>query len=391
VKSALIVFLKEVRENLRDRRTVINTLLTGPLLAPVIFVLIINGVVSRELDKAEKPLPVPVVGAEHAPNLIAALKQQNIVIKDAPADPERAVREMDADLVLRIPATYDESWRKGESAQVELIYDESQRDAQGSVGRLRAVLDAYGQRTGALRLLARGISPSVIRPLEIAERDQSTAQTRSGTLFAMLPYFFILGAFIGGMALAIDTTAGERERQSLEPLLVNPVPRSRILLGKLAATSAFALTSVLLSIIAFSVVGRFMPTEKLGMSLEIGTHFALLTMLAMLPLVVLISTLQTLAAAFAKSFREAQTYLSLLMFVPAVPTMMLSLFPVKTQVWMYAVPLMGQQITITRLMRGEFVTAQQLGLCFACTAAAALVIYLVTAQIYRGERLAISA
>jgi sodium transport system permease protein len=389
--SALIVFLKEVRENLRDRRTVINTLLTGPLLAPVIFVLIINGVVSRELDKAEKPLPVPMVGAEHAPNLIAALKQQNIVIKDAPADPERAVREMDADLVLRIPATYDESWRKGESAQVELIYDESQRDAQGSVGRLRAVLDAYGQRTGALRLLARGISPSVIRPLEIAERDQSTAQTRSGTLFAMLPYFFILGAFIGGMALAIDTTAGERERQSLEPLLVNPVPRSRILLGKLAATSAFALTSVLLSIIAFSVVGRFMPTEKLGMSLEIGTHFALLTMLAMLPLVVLISTLQTLAAAFAKSFREAQTYLSLLMFVPAVPTMMLSLFPVKTQVWMYAVPLMGQQITITRLMRGEFVTAQQLGLCFACTAAAALVIYLVTAQIYRGERLAISA
>lgn len=391
MNSALIVFLKEVRENLRDRRTVLNTLLTGPLLAPVIFVLIINGVVSRELDKAEKPLPVPVVGAEHAPNLIAALKQQNIVIKDAPEDPERAVREMDADLVLRIPATYDESWRKGESAQVELIYDESQRDAQGSVGRLRGVLDAYGQRTGALRLLARGISPSVIRPLEIAERDQSTAQTRSGTLFAMLPYFFILGAFIGGMALAIDTTAGERERQSLEPLLVNPVPRSRILLGKLAATSAFALTSVLLSIIAFSVVGRFMPTEKLGMSLEIGTHFALLTMLAMLPLVVLIATLQTLAAAFAKSFREAQTYLSLLMFVPAVPTMMLSLFPVKTQMWMYAVPLMGQQITITRLMRGELVTAQQLGLCFACTAAAALVIYLVTAQIYRGERLAISA
>lgn len=391
MSSALIVFVKEVRENLRDRRTVINTLLTGPLLAPLIFVLIINGVVSRQLDKAEKPLPVPVVGADNAPNLIAALKQQNIVIEDAPADPERAVREMDKDLVLRIPPTYRESWNKGESAQVELIYDESQRDAQGSVARLRAVLDAYAQRTGALRLLARGISPGVIRPLEIAERDQSTAQTRSGTLFAMLPYFFILGAFIGGMALAIDTTAGERERQSLEPLLVNPVPRARILLGKLAATSAFALTSVLLSIVAFSVVGRFMPTEKLGMSLEIGTHFALMTMLVMLPLVVLIATLQTLAAAFAKSFREAQTYLSLLMFVPAVPTMMLSLFPVKTQMWMYAVPLMGQQITITRLMRGELVTAVQLGLCFACTALAALVIYLVTARIYRGERLAISA
>ena len=389
-RSALVVFLKEVRENLRDRRTVLNTLLTGPLLAPVIFALIINGVVARELDKAERPLPVPVIGAEHAPNLVAALKQQSIEVKPAIADPERAVREMEADLVLRIPADFADSWRKGEPAQVELIYDASQRDAQGSVNRLRSALETYSQRNGALRLLARGLSPAMARPVVVADRDQSTAQTRSGTLFAMLPYFFILGAFIGGMALAIDTTAGERERQSLEPLLVNPVSRATILIGKLAATSTFALTSVLLGIVAFSLVGRVLPTEKLGMSLEIGPHFALMTMLVMLPLVFLISTLQTLAAAFAKSFREAQTYLSLLMFVPAVPTMLLSLFPVKTQMWMYAVPLMGQQITITRLMRGDAVAAEQIALCFVCTALAAFAVYAITAVIYRGERLAIS-
>jgi sodium transport system permease protein len=388
--SALIVFLKEVRENLRDRRTVINTLLTGPLLAPAIFVLIINATISRELDKAERALPVPVIGAENAPNLVAALKQQNIEIKDAPADPERAVRDMDADLVLRIPAEFGDSWKKGEPAQVELIYDASRREAQTSVGRLRGALESYSQRTGAMRLLARGLSPGVIRPYVVADRDQSTAQTRSGTLFSMLPYFFILGAFIGGMALAIDTTAGERERQSLEPLLVNPVSRSQLLTGKLLATSLFALTSVLLGIVAFSVVGRFLPTEKLGMSLEIGFHFGWTVLLVMLPLVVLIASLQTLAAAFAKSFREAQTYLSLLMFVPAVPTMMLSLFPVKTEAWMYAVPLMGQQIVITRLMRGDAVSPTGLGICFACTGAAALVVYLLTVTIYRGERLAIS-
>ena len=390
MKSVFTVFWKEVRENLRDRRTVINTLLTGPLLAPAIFVLIINATISRELDKAERPLPVPVIGAANAPNLVAALKQQNIEIKDAPADPERAVRDMDADLVLRIPAEFGDSWKKGEPAQVELIFDASRREAQTSVGRLRGALESYSQRTGAMRLLARGISPGVIRPYVVADRDQSTAQTRSGTLFAMLPYFFILGAFIGGMALAIDTTAGERERQSLEPLLVNPVSRSQLLIGKLLATSLFALTSVLLGIVAFSVVGRFLPTEKLGMSLEIGFHFGWTVLLVMLPLVVPIATLQTLAAAFAKSFREAQTYLSLLMFVPAVPTMMLSLFPVKTEAWMYAVPLMGQQIVITRLMRGDAVSSADLGICFACTAAAALVVYALTVTIYRGERLAIS-
>lgn len=390
MKSIITVFWKEVRENLRDKRTVLNTLLTGPLMAPLIFVLLINGIVSRELDKAEKPLPVPVIGAEHAPNLIEALKQSGIEIKDAPADPEQAVREQEADLVLRIPASYSSAWNDGEPAQVELIFDQSQRDATTSVARLRAILEGYGQRTAATRVIARGLSPSVTRPLVVANRDQSTAQARGGMMFSMLPYFFILGAFIGGMALAIDTTAGERERQSLEPLFANPVSRSKILLGKLGATGAFAFTTLLLSIIAFSIAGMFMPTEKLGMVLEIGPRFAMMTLLVMLPLVFLISSLQTLAAAFAKTFREAQTYLSLLMIVPAVPTMMMSIFPIKTQTWMYAVPLMGQQVTITRLIRGEFVAGSEIALCFAGSAIAAFIAYLVTARIYSGERLAIS-
>lgn len=390
MKSAFTVFWKEIRENLRDRRTVLNTLLTGPLFAPLVFALVINAAVTRQLDKAEKPLEVPVVGAEHAPNLIDALKQQNVVVKDAPADPERAVREQEADLVLRIPGDYGDAWRKGEPAQVELIYDASQRDAQGSVTRLQRALEGYGQRTGALRLLARGIAPDLIRPLVVASRDQSTAQNRSGTLFGMLPYFFILGGFIGGMALAIDTTAGERERQSLEPLFANPVARGSLLAGKLGATSAFAFVTVVLSIVAFSIVGHFLPTEKLGMSLELGLRFGALTLFVMLPLVFLLATLQTLAAAFAKSFREAQTYLSLLMFVPVIPTMLLSVFPVKVQTWMYAVPVMGQQVAITRFLRGDLVTPSQLGLCFAATAAAAFVVYLITARIYESERLAIS-
>src|SRR5215470_2618370 len=240
MKATATVFLKEVRENLRDRRTVINTLLTGPLFAPLIFVLLINTLVTRELEKAEKPLPLPVVGAENAPNLIEALKQQRVEIKPGPADPELAVREQDADVVLRIAPEFAASWNKGEPAQVEIVYDESQRDASSAVARLRGMLEQYDRRTGALRMVARGLSPSVTNAVVVAERDQSTAQSRASHLFAMLPYFFILGGFIGGMALAIDTTAGERERQSLEPLLVNPVSRAKILVGKLAATSTFA-------------------------------------------------------------------------------------------------------------------------------------------------------
>lgn len=391
MRASGIVFLKEIRENLRDRRTVVNTLLTGPLLAPVLFVLMINAGLSRELAKAERPLPVPVVGAEHAPGLVEALERAGAEISPAPDDPERAVREQEADLVLRIPPDFAQAWRRGDPAQVELIHDRSHSDAQGQVARLQRMLQGYGATVSSLRLVARGIDPAVTAPLRVAGRDQSTAQSRGGRLFAMLPYFFVLGVFIGGMALAIDTTAGERERQSLEPLLATPVRRAGIVAGKLGATCVFAFTTLVLSILAFGAAGRFMPTEKMGIQLQLGFDFALPVLFTMLPLVVVLSSLQTIAAAFARSYREAQTYLSLLMFVPGVPTLLLAMLPLKTQTWMYGVPLMGQQVVMMRLLRGESVPASGLWLCFATSAVLAAVLYLVTTRLYRMERLAISA
>jgi len=272
-----------------------------------------------------------------------------------------------------------------------VIFDESQREAGSSVDRLRGLLDHFSQRGAALRLLARGLSPTITKPLAIADRDQSTPQSRSSRLFSMLPYFFILGGFIGGMALAIDTTAGERERQSLEPLLANPVPRWQLLAGKLGATTVFAITTIFLSIVAFSIIGQLMPTEKIGMSLEIGTRFVVCTLFVMLPLAALIASLQTLVAAFAKSYREATTYVSLIMLVPVIPTLILTVIPMKQQLWMYAVPLMGQQTTIIRLLRGDDVPLSGLVLSFVCTSIAFVILCALTVRIYRSERLAISA
>ena len=389
--TGLVVFVKEVRENLRDRRTIVNTLVTGPLLSPLLFALIFNVAVKREWTRAEAPLEVPVVGAARAPRLVEALKQQGVRVLPGPGDPEAAVRNQDVDLVLRIPEGFDEAWRKSEPAQVDLIYDASQRDSAGPRGRLSGMLNQYGSRVGALRLVARGISPSLVSPLVVAERDQSTSQSRSGLAFMMLPYIFILGAFMGGMALAIDTTAGERERQSLEPLFVNPVSRTSILAGKLCATSLFAVTTVLMSILAFGVAAPFFPTERLGMTLDLGPRFTGRVLLVMLPLAVLLSSLQTLVAAFAKSHREAQTYISLLMLIPILPSVLLSVLPVKAKLWMFAVPLMGQHLTILRLLRGEAVTWTAVAACLAATSVAALLACALTAIVYRRESLAISA
>lgn len=389
-RAFLTVYLKEVRENLRDRRTIMSAFLTGPLLGPIIMVMLLNITLNRQLDKAEKPLPVPVAGAEYAPNLINALKAQGIVPKPPIANPELAVRKQDADVVLRISPDYATAWRKGEAVQVELIYDSSQRDANAAVDRLSQVVETYARQQGAMRLVSRGLSPSTAWPVVAARRDQATAQARAALVFSILPYFFVLTVFMGGMYLAIDLTAGERERQSLEPLFANPVARWKILAGKLAAICTFSAISLLISLLAFAVVGRFIPTEKLGMELDLGLRFSGQVLLLMLPLIVLLASLQSMVAAFAKSYREAQTYVSLLMFVPVLPSILLSTMPIKAQEWMYAVPLLGQHLGIMQLLRGDGVTADQFGLCLAGSLVASVVGVLATAHLYQSERLAIS-
>jgi sodium transport system permease protein len=390
VKPALVVYLKECRESLRDRRVLLNTLVLGPLLGPLLFVLMMRLIVDRELGAAERPLPVVVIGAERAPELISALKQMGLEVKPPISDPETAVREQRIDLALRVGADYGADWRGGRPAQIELIYDSSRREAGTSVDRLRAMLENYSRRNGSLRLLARGLAPALAAPLVIANHDLATPEGRGALLFGILPYMLMLTMFIGGLSLAIDSTAGERERQSLEPLLANPVPRDRILLGKLLATASFSTLSLVLGLCAFAVGGHLMPTEQLGMSLSLGPSFMASVLPMMLPLVLLIAAMQVLVSAFARSVREAQTWLGLVQMVPLIPSIVLSVVPVKAQLWMFAVPLLSQQISIMRMLRGEPVPGMALALGAVATLLAFMAVFALARRYYGSERLAIS-
>jgi sodium transport system permease protein len=391
MSAILTVWWKEVRENLRDKRTVFSALIYGPLFGPLMFVVLMNTLVGREMQKAEGPLKVPVIGAQYAPNLVDALKRQGLVPQPPIADPDKAVRNRDADVVLRIPASYGKAWSQGKPAQVEVIYDASQQGSSTPTKRLEDMLNLYGREQGALRLLARGLSPGIAAPVVVGKRDQSTPQSRAGLVLGILPYFFVFAVYIGSMYLAIDLTAGERERQSLEPLFANPVARWRILVGKLGAIGAFSLASLVLTAVAFSIAGHFMPAEKMGLVFDLGPAFIAKAILLELPLIAVFAVLETLVAAFAKSYREAQTYLGLLMIVPILPSLLMSFMPVKPAHWMYAVPLLGQQIGVSDLLRGNAVPTADIGVALACGFVFAAILGLVTAAVYRSERLAISA
>ena len=386
-----IVFLKEVRENMRDRRTMFSTFVLGTLMGPVLFAGLIGLMISVTLERGEKALELPVAGAEHAPNLIAWLKAHQVKIEDAPADPEAAIRKRDKEVVLRIPAEYAEQWQAGRAATLELIVDRSQQKAEQSVGRVERLLAEYGGQTASQRLIIRGISPEVVQPILIADVDQSTPQSRGGMLLSMLPYLLILTVFAGGNYLATDATAGERERQSLEPLLINPVSRGQIMGGKLLATFAFAVVSLAISLLAFSITAPMLPVEKIGMVVKLGPAECALLFLVVAPLGLIGAGLLTSVSAFAKGFREAQTYNTLLIILPAIPSMLMALNPVKPADWMYTVPILSHQLLIEQTVRGEAVVGWQIAASIGATLAIGVVIALIAARLYHREHLAISA
>jgi len=389
VSAAWQVFLKECRESLRDRRVLLSVLILGPGIGPLLFTVLMKVTVERQLEQAEEPLPVAVVGAELAPNLVTALQRLGMQVLRADSDLEHAVREQQIELGLRISESYATEWNAGRPAQVEIVYDSSRRDTNAQLQRLHAMLETYARSVGSMRLTVRGLAPVLTEPLVLAERDQATAQSRGALLFGMLPFFLILSAFIGGMWLAVDSTAGERERQSLEPLLINPVERDRILLGKALASAAFSFTSFTLGLAAFALASRFLPMAQLGLSLDLGPAVVASIFPVMVPLLLLIVAVQILAAVSARSVREAQTMLGLLQLLPSIPSVVLSVLPIKAQLWMFAVPLLSQQIAVTQLLRGESVGRLPLGLSIATTLLVATAALWAAKSSYESERLAI--
>ena len=369
-----IVFVKEVRENLRDRRAILSSLVVGAVLGPLLFAGMINFIIQQQADKAQKDLDVPVIGAEHAPSLVDWLRRQGVNVTPPPDDALAAVRAREVELVVEIPAAYAGQWNDGQPAVVRLVVDSSRRDSDTSVTRVQSLLQAWGQQVGSMRLLARGVDPAVVRALQVQTRDVSTPESRGALILAMWPYLLMISVFVGGMYLAIDATAGERERQSMEPLLLNPVSAAQVVSGKMLATVSFALLALFLALVMFRVGVNYLPVEDLGIRLNMGAGVLVRVFLLMLPVALLAAGLQTLVAAFSKGYREAQTYISLLMFIPLLPSLWLALSPVKPALWMMWVPLLNQSMLIQMLSRDEAIPAGWHAVAWLTTAAAGVVV-----------------
>ncbi len=386
----MAVMRKELLDLSRDRRTVLLGLLLMPLLLPAMLLGVGSLAEKRATTQLEKTLQLPVIGAEHAPNLVAFVAMQNIEILPAPNDADADIREQNYDIILRIPESYPEQWRSSEAADIELIYDSTRRDTEIPLRRVQGTLEAYSATAGKLRLLSRGVSPSLDAAVRVNSRDLATPEAKRGqVLAAMLPYLLILSAFLGGAYLVIDATAGERERQSLEPLLATPASREGVMSGKILAACVFGMISLLLILLSFKATFAFGGGIFRGIDVSWLVIAKLLVVLV--PMVLLGTVLLTLIAASVKSVKEAQSYMSILMFLPIIPTIALMVSPVKDQLWMFMVPFLAQNQMIVRLLRSEPPSALEWTTYLGVGIAIGAVLWLIASRMYHREKLAISA
>ncbi len=383
------VFAKEVVDNLRDRRT-LTTIGFSMLLGPVLLLTLMWFAEKKVKDETDlvsaPPIEVPVVGAEHAPNLMAFLQSQHFDIVEPPAEPEAAVMNGEWRVILVIEEDFSASLREGQPAPVRLIHDSSVTGLEAlSFNQLQQSLRRYAQTIGALRLQARGVSPQVLNAIHINTSDVASPEARNSQVLNMLPYIVIFSIMMGGMYLAIDTTAGEREKGSLEPLLAQPIDRSQLVLGKWLATCLYSSATFLLVLASFAVAFKALPMESV--TVNISAAKVAFIFITCFPFVLVGTSAEIVLAAYTKSYKEAQSYMGMVTLVPTLPLMMLVLLSPQPALGNMWIPSFSQGLIMIETVKGETIEPMLIGVSMLTSTLIAAVLVLLSIWLYKRERI----
>ena len=381
------ITLKEIRDNLRDKRSFFFALVYGPILMPLLmFIPMILGVNSSWID-LDATTELHVVGEELAPNLIQHLSNHNFDVVAAPKNFKQRIRERELKVVLEITPAYGENLREGKHAPLALYFNESSKKSQSALRHLSGVLHSYNKQLGHLRLLSRGIDPEINRVINPREIDLSS-EGLSGLILVFFVYFIIVFSMMsGGFYLAVDATAGERERHSLEPLLSLPVSRQHILIGKWLAILLFVLLSGCLSVVSVFLILSFFPGGAASELFSLNSIALLKSFAITLPCGVLISAILVAVAAFTRSTKEAQTYISLMYILPMAPSLIGQFLDLKPTLLLYTTPFFSQYQLINKMMKDETVVLNQILLSVAGSALLTLIMLLLAIWLYRRDQI----
>ena len=385
------ILKKEVVDNLRDRRTLTTmgvSIIVGPLLM-FGFLWFVEKTVQQETNLAtSKAIELPVIGSAQAPNLMNFLRQNNVAVLEVEdsVDADSAVRAGEHLMMLIVTEDYAESFSAGKTAPLRLVHDSSISGVKKiGFSSVRSTLSKYSGKVGQMRLSMRGISPEILQAVRVNVSDVAPVEARNAELLTMMPYLIVIFIMVGGMYLAIDTTAGERENGSLEPLLTQPVQRSDIMLAKLGATVIFSALTFLLVLIGLALSFKYVPIESL--TLSVNAAQVAYIFLSCLPFVFVGCALMVLIASFTKSYKEAQSYLGMVMLIPSLPLIMLGLLSPEPSVSNMWVPSLSQGLIIIETMKGEAISSPLVALSMASSLLAAALLSYIAIKLYQRERI----
>ena len=372
MSATFTVFRKEIIDALRDRRTLLVVLASSVLMGPLVLIALSAFIATFEA-RAEKR-EVYVAGIEHAPSLRNFFERQTYTVKPAAPDFEAQLRAATlADPVLVVPTDFEALMLRGEAPVLEVVSDSANKQAESGAARILRLLEGFSRERASLSLALRGVSPELLEPMQVEERDLASTQTRATQITGMLPFFVLMAVLYGALNAALDTTAGERERGSLEPLLMNPSARWALVLGKWGAVASLSMSIAVLSCFSFLPAQWLLRSDTLQALFQFGLREAGLFLMVLLPLAAALSAVLMAVAIRCKTFKEAQANSTVVVLgVSLLP--LVSVFNLGGEAaWHLWVPALAQNTLMTRVLKGEEFSPAQvlipLAVCVVLTAA----------------------
>jgi sodium transport system permease protein len=389
VNAFAVVFAKEWKDAIRDRRTWVIVLTTSILAGPVLLFLLSTFIAGIEESAARRE--VFVDNAATAPTLVNFMQRAGGNVRDAPADYREQIKSgRMQNAVVIVPPDFEARLAAGDTISIDVVFDDTATKAQPSIRATLAIVRAFNRELGTQRLLARGVSPHLLTPIEVQEQNLASSQARGAQMLFLVPWMALMAAVIGALSVAIDVTAGERERGSLEPLLMNPVSTAALVFGKWAVVALCSATVVVLTLAGFKTAMQFIRSETLAALMQFGFAETALFIVMLLPFSAMVASINMLAATYGRSHKEAQTYASYItIFVNIAPIVPLFL-AVRDAHWQLFVPAMAQQTVMMRSLRGDAVGAVDILLPGAIALLATAAALVLQAQLLRNERIIFS-
>ncbi len=377
------IFRRECLSAIRDRRA-LNSSLAYAVMGPVILALALSATLKRQAEpqtftvvvegraKAEPGSAVP----DDVGDLEERLRTSQLTVVHE-ADAEATIRRRQALVGLVVDPGAQSEIDRGSQARVAVVFDVTQTGAQAAVDRVKGIVAGWASDIAAARLISRGVAPSVTAPVRLSERDLATREARAGLALAALPLFLLMAVFVCGLPAALDGTAGERERGSLEPLLLAPVSRLSIAVGKWLAASLMAGLGVVVTLGVAVAVFRMKSLAELPFTLDRFDAAAIL--LGLLPVALMASAVQAFIGLQSKTFKEAQAQGNLLILIPMVPGFLVA-FGASLPKAAAVTPIIGHQILVERILKGQSPEMFGTLILSALTLAIAVVVVLTMAR-----------